>query len=63
MKCEGSSGPCSSEEAKQRPCMTAYHWDGKGENPNKGPILCEDCAVEYAAMWKERWDEYYSGLL
>ena len=45
--------------------MTAYAWDGKGENPNRDPILCSECANDYRKHWQEMWDEYYSsqGLL
>jgi len=59
MKCQGFAGPCSADTAEYRPCMTAYHWDGKGENPNPDPILCAECHSEYVRYWQERWDEYY----
>lgn len=51
--------PC----VKQRPAMTAYHWDGKGENPNSDPVLCNPCWEDYRAYWQERWDEYYSMVM
>ena len=63
MKCQGFEGPCDAENAKPKPCMTAYHWDGKGPNPNADPVLCPDCHTAYIAYWQERWDEYYRGLL
>lgn len=59
MKCQGFDGPCLADTAEYRPCITAYHWDGKGENPNPNPVLCAECHSEYVRYWQERWDEYY----
>lgn len=58
-------GECEqvSEDVKERTAMTAYHWDGTGENPNAPPVLCDECWGDYHAYWQERWDDYYSGLL
>lgn len=30
-----------SQQAVSRPALTAYYWDGTGENPNRDVILCE----------------------
>lgn len=43
--------------------MTAYHWDGKGEDPNRDKHLCSDCKEEHVSYWEDMWKEYYSGLL
>lgn len=63
MKCENPE--CARTDARVIPCMTAYAWDGKGENPNRDPVLCGGCADDYRKHWQEMWDEYYSsqGLL
>lgn len=45
------------------PAMTAYAWDGKGEDPNRSPWLCKECEEEYVAFWDERWKEYHSDIL
>jgi len=43
--------------------MTCYHWDGKGEDPNRDFALCEGCAEEHYEYWDDMWREYYSGLI
>ncbi len=64
LKCQGSCGPCDEIKTVQmRVSMTAYVWDGKGEDPNKDVPLCDCCWEFYEAYWKERWQEYYSGVL
>ena len=40
--------------------MTAYSWDGKGENPNRAQSLCPTCSQEYVEYWEEQWAEYYA---
>ena len=42
---------------------TAYHWDGKGEDPNRPVLLCRECAAEHHDHWDGMWDEYHAGLL
>ena len=59
--CEGFSGPCDSKTAEKRTAMTAYHWDGNGENPNRPPTLCATCWESYKAYWNEKWAEVRSG--
>lgn len=61
MKCEF----CEEDkpDVAYRPAMTAYHWDGKGEDPNRDIVLCDDDWEDYRAYWQERWDEYYSMVL
>lgn len=54
-QCDGFDGPCESMEAKERKCRTAYHWDGNGENPNRAPMLCNECAKSYGEYWNEKW--------
>ena len=43
--------------------MTAYHWDGKGVDPNGPMYLCLSCAEEYREHWTEMWSEYWSDRL
>jgi hypothetical protein len=45
------------------PAMTAYTWDGQGEDPNRPRLLCLQCSTEYVEDWQERWDEYQAGQL
>lgn len=57
MRCERSDG------VEIESGRTAYHWDGKGEDPNRSIPLCRECAKEHHDYWDERWSEYYGGLL
>ena len=50
-------------DVKAHPAMTAYYWDGTGDDPNADVIACDSCWEDYRAYWQERWDDYYSGLL
>lgn len=34
---------------------TAYHWDGKGRNPNAPIRLCRTCAADHHSYWDEMW--------
>lgn len=54
-QCDGYDGPCESMEAKERKCRTAYNWDGAGQNPNRTPMLCDECAQAYDEYWNEMW--------
>lgn len=48
------------------PSMTAYHFEGRigsPEDPNREFYSCTDCRDEHIENMRERWDEYYSGLL
>lgn len=62
-KCEGHGGPCEGLVVHQTRAMTAYEWDGTGENPNRDQQLCVECSAAYQSDWEERWREYYSGCL
>lgn len=54
---------CTATEGVQmESARTAYHWDGKGENPNADIPLCREHAAEHHAYWDEMWAGYYSGL-
>lgn len=53
---------CAAHGAQKIRAMTAYHWDGKSEDPNRDLTLCVDCADEYLEYWQERWDDYYSDI-
>lgn len=45
------------------PSMTCYTWDGKGEDPNRSTLYCEDCSADYVDYMTERWEDYYQGRL
>jgi len=59
-KCEhcGREGSAHWESSR-----TQYHWDGKGEDPNRAVALCSSCAERHHEYWDEMWQDYYSGLL
>ncbi len=61
--CEGFEGPCENIVLWMTPGMTAYPWDGEGEDPNRSRPLCPECSAGYVEHWKDRWDEYHAGLL
>ena len=43
--------------------MTAYYWDGTGEDPNRPIALCNGpCAAEYRQIMLDLWAEYRSGI-
>jgi len=42
---------------------TAYHWDGKGIDPNGPMLLCKEMAKECQQYWDDMWSEYYSQVL
>jgi hypothetical protein len=48
---------------ESEPSRTAYHWDRKGEDPNRDVLLCRVCAVDHHAHWDDMWANYYGGLL
>jgi hypothetical protein len=45
------------------PSYTQYHWDGKGEDPNRDLQLCLECAEGYMEQMESQWADYYGGLL
>ena len=45
------------------PSMTCYAWDGKGEDPNRPFLLCEECAEEHVEHWSNMWGEYYASII
>ena len=51
---------CRATPAKRAPIMTAYPWDGVGQNPNEPPVLCAVCLEDYVQHWQEQWAEYNS---
>lgn len=51
---------CGKVEGEARPSMTAYHWNGKGENPNRDVWLCTICSIEYCDVMESHWNDYYS---
>lgn len=57
MTCEN----CGREDAREVGAMTAYYWDGTGEDPNRPLQLCPECEEEYCEHWTDRWQEYYEG--
>ena len=54
LRCELIGGP---GVVDMRPSYTMYHWDGKGEDPNRDLPLCESCARYHYEEMKERWME------
>lgn len=46
-------------EVKLRHAMTAYHWDGTGEDPNRDFYACDDHYEMYREYWQGMWDDYY----
>ena len=42
---------------------TAYHWDGKGKDPNEPYAICKEGAEEGRQYWDYMWAEYYSSVL
>jgi len=61
--CEDGRPGCRNTPSGLVPSMTAYDWDGEGEDPNRDKLMCPQCAEEYTEMMKEQWDEYYNGRL
>lgn len=49
---------CGVEGAELRHQNTAYN-----EVLSNYHVLCDLCDEENEAYWKERWEDYYSGLL
>jgi len=64
-RCEGAKGPCdiSGPTVQLESSRTMYHWDGKGEDPNRDVWLCPDCAKEHHDYWDEMWSYANSGRL
>lgn len=57
--CLGSDGPCSVKVGLMWvESMTAYSWEGQGEDPNHPVLLCATCTRSYCEYWEEMWDEY-----
>lgn len=57
--------PCLGE-IKIRRSMTAYPFKGiinSPEDPNRDFMACEIHYLDYFTFWKEKWSEYYSGVL
>lgn len=61
--CAACSGQSGDRDVRPRSSMTAYHWDGKGPDPNADILLCEPCAEHYFEMMNEMWNECRSGLM
>jgi len=54
---------CGAEPCFTFPSMTAYDWDGEGEDPNAPKNMCAVCGYSYMDEMQERWDEYNQGRL
>jgi len=61
--CEGHQGPCEGKVLWPTPSMTAYEWDGKGEDPNAPRNLCPPCSQAHVETMQDQWDEYNAGRL
>lgn len=57
--------PCEQcgEPGHEVRAMTAYDWDGKGEDPNRPLMLCLGCEMDYVEHWQSQWDEYNASRL
>lgn len=53
----------TTEGVEMRSSMTAYHWDGTGEDPNRPWPGCERCGEDYFRDMQAQWDEWRAGLL
>ena len=49
---------CGESPVEKVYAMTAYSWDGQGEDPNRALWLCDRCSEEYHEHWTEMWREY-----
>ena len=58
MKCDDCG--YTTDSVKHRESMTAYHWDGTGDDPNDPGNLCDVCYEDYCEHWRAMWDEYRS---
>jgi len=54
---------CLRTDTGLTPSMTAYEWDGQGEDPNRDLWLCPDHADEHTEQMEAQWAEYRAGLL
>lgn len=54
---------CAGAPAFTFPSMTAYSWDGEGEDPNRDLTLCALCGEEHTETMEEQWRDYYAGCL
>ena len=61
--CEGFDGVCTFPVLWPTPSMTAYEWDGVGDDPNRARMLCPRCSEGYTETMKQQWDDYNSGRL
>lgn len=51
-----SNPVCDTTEGVQmESARTAYHWDGKGDNPNAPIPYCRPCADDHHAYWDDQW--------
>lgn len=60
--CSNGLDDCKGE-IKSRRALTAYHWNGKGIDPNRNLILCEDHYEMYAEYWEQRWDDLNNDIM
>jgi hypothetical protein len=60
----GRCEECATKKDVRRiPAMTAYHWDGQGEDPNRDLSFCLEHAEAYRDYWQSMWDDYNSSRL
>jgi len=52
---------CGTLFGRMWPSYTQYHWDGRGEDPNRDVRLCQPCGEEHAEYWSDMWREHYYG--
>ncbi len=61
--CEGHDQACTAPVLWPTTSLTAYEWDGRGEDPNRRRLLCVPCSEAYKQEWADRWDEYNAGRI
>lgn len=54
---------CGRRPAFLWPSLTAYSWDGTGEDPNRDLKLCKECGEEHQQIMEDQWNDYYSDKL
>ncbi len=59
-ECERCGKIGDHKRVKLTPSRTLYYWDGEGEDPNRGFMLCRFCAKEHNEIMDEWWAEVHS---
>lgn len=57
LTCQGFQGPCGMRAIRRRQ-STSYV-----EDHANWVVLCDECHEMNEDMWRDMWDDYYSGCL